>query len=54
MLYFSTHDAESLTAKANSLGGKTLMPTMEIPNTGKFSILQDPQGAVFALFQAGH
>jgi predicted enzyme related to lactoylglutathione lyase len=52
MLYFSAQDAEALTAKASSLGGKTLMPTTEVPNTGKFSIVQDPQGAAFALFQA--
>jgi predicted enzyme related to lactoylglutathione lyase len=52
MLYFAAHDVEALTAKANSLGGKTLMPAMDVPNTGKFSIVQDPQGAVFALFQA--
>lgn len=51
MLYFSASDVEASTNKAGSLGATTLVPVTEIPNTGKFSILKDPQGAVFALFQ---
>jgi predicted enzyme related to lactoylglutathione lyase len=33
------------------LGGKIAVPVMAIPNTGKFSIVQDPPGALFAIFQ---
>jgi predicted enzyme related to lactoylglutathione lyase len=51
LLYFSAEDAEMLTNKASALGATTLVPLTEIPNTGKFSIVKDPQGAAFALFQ---
>jgi predicted enzyme related to lactoylglutathione lyase len=43
---------DAVTSHAVSLGAKTMVPVQEIPGTGKFSIVQDPQGAAFALFQA--
>ncbi len=51
MLYFAVADAKASTDQAVSLGGKTMVPVQEIPGTGWFSIVQDPQGAAFALFQ---
>jgi predicted enzyme related to lactoylglutathione lyase len=51
MLYFSAADIDLTTNKAGALGATTLVAVQEIPNTGKFSIVQDPQGAAFALFQ---
>ena len=36
--------------KANSLGGKTVAPPMDIPGTGRYAVIQDPQGAVIAVF----
>jgi uncharacterized protein len=52
LTYFATADVDASTKKAGELGGKTMMPPTDIPNVGRFSILQDPQGAVFALFKS--
>lgn len=54
LAYFATSDVDASTKKAEALGGKTLMPAMDIPNIGRFSIVQDPQGAVFALYKNAH
>jgi predicted enzyme related to lactoylglutathione lyase len=42
------------TDKAQSLGAKLQVPPTDIPNIGRFSVLSDPQGATFALFQTTH
>jgi predicted enzyme related to lactoylglutathione lyase len=52
--YFAVDDCDASTKKANELGGKTIAPPMDIPNVGRFSLVQDPQGAVFALFKTTH
>jgi uncharacterized protein len=38
----------------SELGGKVIAPPMDIPDIGRFSIVQDPQGATFALFKTTH
>ena len=50
MPYFQTTDCDASTAKATGLGAKIMVPPRDIPKTGRFSVLQDPQGAMFALF----
>jgi predicted enzyme related to lactoylglutathione lyase len=55
LAYFLVQDCDASTKKAQDLGGKVLAPPMDIPgNIGRFSIVQDPQGAVFALFKMSH
>ena len=51
LIYFQVADVEITTNQAGSLGATTRVPVTEIPNTGKFSIVADPQGAGFALFE---
>ena len=51
MLYFAVDDADATTAKATELGARVLAPPMDIPDTGRFAILQDPQGAAFAIIK---
>jgi uncharacterized protein len=51
LAYFVVEDADASTAKAESLGARTYVPVMSVPNAGRFSVLADPQGAVFAAFQ---
>ena len=46
-IYFQVADCDGTVAKATSLGGKVFVPPTDIPKTGRFSVLQDPQGAVF-------
>jgi predicted enzyme related to lactoylglutathione lyase len=50
--YVAVSDVDAMTKKVKGLGGKVLMEPMDIPKTGKFSIVQDPAGAVFALFRS--
>ena len=48
--YIAVPDCDATVAKANELGGKTLMPAMDMPEVGRFAVLSDPSGAVFAAF----
>jgi uncharacterized protein len=50
--YVGVSDVEGLTKKAAELGGKVLMEPMDVPKVGKFSVVQDPTGAVFSLFRS--
>jgi uncharacterized protein len=52
--YFQVADCDASTGKATELGGKVTMPPMDIPNTGRFSVISDPQGAVLAMFTPAH
>jgi hypothetical protein len=54
LAYIQTANCEAQTAKAAELGAKIFVPTMSIEDAGKFSVIADPQGAVFALFSPGH
>ena len=49
LVYFGTDDIDASLAKSDELGGTTLVGAMDI-GMGKIAVLQDPQGAVFALF----
>jgi uncharacterized protein len=51
LVYFGTDDVDAGVAKATSLGASVLVPAMDIPGTGRFSVLMDPQGGAFALFK---
>jgi predicted enzyme related to lactoylglutathione lyase len=48
--YIGTPDVDRTVRQVEELGGRVLKPTMEVPSVGRFAILQDPQGAVFAAF----
>ena len=49
--YFASADVDATVSKASSLGGKTFVPPTDIPNVGRFAVLADPQGAMFALIK---
>lgn len=51
LVYFGSADVDADTAKAISLGAIVVAEPMDIPGTGRFAVLMDPQGAAFALFQ---
>lgn len=51
MPYFLVDDCDATTAKAKSLGGSAHVEPTDIPNVGRFSVLVDPQGAVFAIIK---
>ena len=49
--YFQVDDADAAVKKASALGAKVHMPPTDIPGTGRFAVLADPQGANFALIK---
>jgi predicted enzyme related to lactoylglutathione lyase len=50
LAYVAVPDTDATVAKAMELGGKVLVSATDIPTTGRFAVLQDPQQAVFAVF----
>ena len=52
MPYFGVEDVEKAHQKAVAAGGTEMLPPQDFPG-GRFSILQDPQGAAFGLMKMG-
>ena len=46
--YVTVDDLDATARKAQELGAKILVPLTDIPNVGRFFVLQDPQGAVIS------
>ena len=44
--YVTVDDVDSTAQRAEQLGGTILMPPTDIPDVGRFSVIQDPQGAM--------
>lgn len=51
LAYILVDDVKASTAKAATLGARVLKDVTEVPNMGWFSILEDPTGAAFGLWQ---
>jgi uncharacterized protein len=49
--YILVDDIQAATRKAKSLGGTVMKDVTPIPNFGDFSVITDPTGAHFALWQ---
>jgi predicted enzyme related to lactoylglutathione lyase len=54
LIYFAVTDVDASAKLAGESGGKVLSPPMDIPNVGRFATIQDPQGAVFAVYKGAH
>jgi len=52
--YIGAADVEATMAAAERLGGKVVRPAQDIPTVGRFAMLNDPQGAAFAVFKPAH
>jgi len=50
-IYFAVSDCEGQTTLAQSLGGTVRFPPTDAAGVGRYSVLADPQGAVFAVIQ---
>ena len=50
LAYISTPEVDRTVQQAVDLGARTIEPPTDIPTVGRFAILADPQGAVFAGF----
>jgi len=52
MAYVGVDDIDASTKKAQSLGAKVLQDVMKVGDYGWMSIIQDPTGAVIAMWKA--
>lgn len=50
--YVTVADADATSAKVTELGGSVLMGPMDVNDYGRMSVLADPMGAVFCIWQA--
>lgn len=51
--YISVDNIDEKTSKAFDLGAKIIKPPMDIPNVGRFSIIEDPAGGMVAFLSLG-
>jgi uncharacterized protein len=51
MIYFAVSNVDATVAAMLRDGAKVIVPPADIPGTGRFSLLIDPQGAAFGLLQ---
>lgn len=49
LVYFVVEDADATAVRAVELGGRVARPAEEISDVGRFVVLADPQGAIFAV-----
>ena len=47
-VYVTVDDVDATARKAEELGGKIHVPPTDIPNVGRFCVIQDPQGSVIS------
>lgn len=47
--YVTVDDVDALLPRVEQLGGKIRVPPTDIPNVGRFMLIQDPQGALLSL-----
>jgi predicted enzyme related to lactoylglutathione lyase len=51
LVYFGVDDVDDTVTRAVRIGGRAMVPPTDIPGTGRFAVLQDPQGAIFAIIR---
>lgn len=49
MAYIAVENCDAAVEKVKELGGSVTFPPTDIPKVGRFSVISDPQGAVFAV-----
>ena len=52
MPYVEANNIDETARKVTSLGGKVVHGPQDIPGTGRFAVVQDPQGAVFGIYKS--
>jgi predicted enzyme related to lactoylglutathione lyase len=52
MAYFQVDDVDAAAAKARQMGANVYLSPMSMEGVGRFSVIADPQGAVFAIFKS--
>ena len=52
MPYIEAGNVDDTARKVASLGGTVVVPPTDIPGTGRFAVVRDPQGATFGLYKS--
>jgi predicted enzyme related to lactoylglutathione lyase len=52
MPYVDVDNVDESARKVTSLGGKVFVGPQDVPNVGRFAVVQDPQGAVFGIYKS--
>lgn len=52
MPYVESRDVDETARKAASLGGQIVAGPGDIPNVGRYAVVQDPQGAMFGVYKS--
>lgn len=50
-IYVTVDDVDATLKQVEQLGGKVLMPPMEVPGVGRMAVIQDPQGATLSVIK---
>nr|MDJ0791546.1 VOC family protein [Acidimicrobiia bacterium] len=50
-IYLEVENTDEAVETVKKLGGKQEMPVMEVPEAGRFALIQDPQGAYLYVMQ---
>ncbi len=53
LVYFAVDDCDAKAAAASRLGGTVHLPPTDVPEVGRFALLEDPQGAMVAIIRLG-
>jgi len=51
-IYVLVEDADAAAARAASLGGTVIVPPFDVMESGRMSVIMDPAGAIFSIWQA--
>ena len=51
LVYFAVEDCENSVDRALRMGARVIVPAKEIHDVGRYCVLNDPQGAVFAVIR---
>ena len=54
MPYVEAENVDATVAKAKSLGATVMVGPDDIPGTGRFAVVQDPQGATFGVYRSSN
>ncbi len=51
MPYVAVDDVDETVKRVEALGGKVCVPPTDIPNTGRFAVINDPSGATLSILK---
>lgn len=54
LAYVAVADVDRTASRAKKLGGKVVHDPTDIPSVGRFAVIQDPQGAMIAIYRSAN